>query len=259
MSEGDVVTALRAAGCVFAEDEAAVISASALTPREVSVMVARRSAGEPLEHVVGWAEFRGLRIEVGPGVFVPRRRTEFLVRHAVYLAGGRGGLVVLDLCCGSGAIGLALSAVLDAVELHASDIEPAALGCARHNIGVRGRVYEGNLSAALPETLVGRVDLLVANVPYVPTDEIRYLPNEARQHEPLVTLDGGVDGLDVLRRVAAEAPRWLAPGGHLLSETSERQTSSAGRILAAAGLTPGVLTADELGATVVVGTKPPLR
>lgn len=254
-----VVAQLRAAGCVFAEDEAALILASAQTPADVAAMVVRRCAGEPLEHVVGWTDFCGLRIEVGPGVFVPRRRTEFLVRHAVSLADGRSGLVVLDLCCGSGALGLAVSAALEDVQLYASDVEPAAVRCASHNIGLRGNVYAGDLYASLPDSLVGRVDLVLANVPYVPTDEMRYLPTEAREHEPLVTLDGGADGLDVLRRVAAEAPRWLAPGGHLLSETSAGQVSQACDVLTAAGLVSAHVADDELDANVVVGTRRSLR
>lgn len=195
---------LRAAGCVFAEDEAGLIAASAADPAEVAAMAARRAAGHPLEHVLGWAEFAGLRITVDPGVFVPRRRTEFLIDRAVALAPDPA--VVVDLCCGSGALGAALAAALDRVELHAADVEPAAVRCARRNIGDRGRVHEGDLFAPLPGALRGRVDVLLANVPYVPTGDVALLPAEARVHEPLVALDGGGDGLDVLRRVAAEAP-----------------------------------------------------
>jgi release factor glutamine methyltransferase len=115
-------------------------------------------------------------------------------------------------------------------------------------------VYEGDLFRPLPRSLRGRVDVLVANVPYVPTDEIALLPAEARLHEPRVTLDGGVDGLDVARRVAEAAPAWLAPGGSLLIETSERQVPTATGVLEAVGLTARVTVSDELEATVVVGT-----
>ncbi|MGH3025950.1 MAG: putative protein N(5)-glutamine methyltransferase, partial [Gaiellaceae bacterium] len=107
----------------------------------------------------------------------------------------------------------------------------------------------------LPPTLRGRVDLLVANTPYVPTKEINYLPAEARDHEPRTALDGGADGLDVQRRVAAEAGAWLAPGGHLLVETSERQAATARDIFAANGLRPTIVSDEELGATVVIGTR----
>ncbi|WP_405936482.1 putative protein N(5)-glutamine methyltransferase [Streptomyces sp. NBC_00726] len=248
---------LRAAGCVFAEDEAGLIAATAAHPADIAAMAARRAAGHPLEHVLGWAEFAGLRITVDPGVFVPRRRTEFLIDRAVALAPDPA--VVVDLCCGSGALGAALAAALDRVELHAADVEPAAVRCARRNVGDRGRVYEGDLFAPLPGALRGRVDVLLANVPYVPTGDVALLPAEARVHEPLVALDGGGDGLDVLRRVAAEAPRWLAPGGSLLVETSERQAEAAAGVLADSGLMTRVDSCEERYATVLTGTLPAPR
>lgn len=249
-----LVTTLRAAGCVFAEDEADLIISTAPDPTELAAMVERRVAGLPLEHVLGWAEFGGLRVAVDPGVFVPRRRTELLVRHAARLA--RPGALVVDLCCGSGALGTALAAALGSAELHAADVEPAAVRCARRNVGDQGRVYEGDLFAPLPAELRGRVEILLANVPYVPTGDVGLLPPEARIHEPRVALDGGGDGLDVLRRVTAEAPRWLAPGGHMLVETSERQAARAEEAVVRSGLLARVVTDDELYATVVIGTRP---
>ncbi|MCX4582273.1 putative protein N(5)-glutamine methyltransferase [Streptomyces sp. NBC_01481] len=250
-----IVTRLRAAGCVFAEDEAELIRSTARTPSDLAAMVDRRVAGLPLEHVLGWAEFCGMRVAVDPHVFVPRRRTEFLVRQAVALA--RPGAVAVDLCCGSGAVGVALAAALGQVELYAADVDPAAVRCARRNVGaVGGRVYEGDLFEALPAALRGRIDVLAANVPYVPTEEVGLLPSEAREHEPLVALDGGADGLDVLRRVAADAPRWLAPGGCLLVETSERQAPLAVDAFSGSGLIPATAVSEELYATVVIGTRP---
>ncbi|MFF4507411.1 putative protein N(5)-glutamine methyltransferase [Streptomyces sp. NPDC001401] len=250
-----VVAALRIAGCVFAEDEAELILAAARTPEELAALVDRRVSGLPLELVVGWAEFRGLRIAVETGVFVPRRRTEFLVEQA--LAQAPGASVVVDLCCGSGAVGAALATALGQVELHAADIDPAAVRCARRNVGaVGGRVHEGDLFAALPDELHGRIDILAANVPYVPTGEVGLLPAEARDHEPLVALDGGTDGLDVLRRVAAEARRWLAPGGCLLVETSERQAAAAVDAFTTGGLRARLAASEELYANVVIGVRP---
>jgi release factor glutamine methyltransferase len=226
---------------------------AARSPSELDAMVGRRTAGEPLEQVVGWAEFHGLRIAVEPGVFVPRRRTELLVRAAVARGGPRS--VVLDLCCGSGALGAAVADALgDGVELHAADVDPAAVRCARRN--VPGRVYEGDLFAPLPGALRGRVDLLLCNVPYVPTGEMALLPAEARDHEPWVALDGGADGLDILRRVAAEAGRWLAPGGHLFVETSDRQAPYAVAAFTGGGLVARVATDDDQEATVVIGRRP---
>ncbi|MFH8573296.1 putative protein N(5)-glutamine methyltransferase [Streptomyces sp. NPDC017993] len=266
LSRSTVVTTLRSAGCVFAEDEAELLLSTARTPADLAAMVRRRADGLPLEHVLGWAEFHGRRMAVDPGVFVPRRRTEFLVERALALAGpsadrtSRRPTVLVDLCCGSGAVGAALAAALDPVELHAADIEPAAVRCARRNVAaLGGEVYEGDLYAPLPGGLRGRIDILVANVPYVPTEEVGLLPPEAREHEPLVALDGGADGLDVLRRVTREATGWLAPGGHLLVETSERQAERAVEAFADAGLLPQVATSDEWYATVIVGTRPDQR
>lgn len=262
-----VVARLRALGCVFAEDEARLLISAARTPADLAAMVDRRAAGLPLEHVLGWAEFCGLRIAVDPGVFVPRRRTELLVRQATALARlaaspasqvlARPRAVVVDLCCGSGAVGAALVAALDRVELYAVDIDPAAVRCARRNVaGAGGQVYEGDLCEPLPATLQGRVDILVANAPYVPTEAIGLMPPEARIHEPRVALDGGADGLDVQRRVTAAAPLWLAPGGYLLVETSERQAPQTVETLVRNGLVPLVASSDELNATVVIGTRP---
>ncbi|MEU4389964.1 putative protein N(5)-glutamine methyltransferase [Kribbella sp. NPDC023855] len=248
-----MVSTLRAAGCVFAEDEADLLISAAHDDAELARMVEQRVAGLPIEHVVGFAEFRGLRILLDEGVFVPRRRTEHLVAEAVTLS--RPGAVVVDLCCGSGALGVAI-AVAQSIDLYAADIEPAAVRCARRNVEpIGGQVFEGDLYSALPASLRGRVDLLISNVPYVPTDEVRLLPAEARLHEPLVTLDGGNDGLEVLRRVSAEAAQWLAPGGSVFAETSEEQAPIAAAIFSQDGLTPRVSTSDELYATVVIGTK----
>lgn len=252
-----IVSRLRAAGCVFAEEEARLLISAARTPDELAAMVDRRAAGLPLEHVVGWAEFCGLRISVEPGVFVPRRRTEFLVSQAAALA--RPGAIVVDLCCGSGAVGVALAAAVERIALYAADIDPAAVRCARRNVvAAGGRVYEGDLYEPLPAALRGCVDIVVANVPYVPTEAIERMPTEARLHEARVALDGGADGLDVQRRVAAAAPLWLAPGGHLLIETSERQAPQTVDIFARSGLIPHVASFDELDATVVIGTRPVL-
>ena len=167
--------------------------------------------------------------------------------------------MIVDLCCGAGAIGAVLAAAVDRAEVHAADIDPAAVRCARRNVpGPWGHVYQGDLYEPLPGRLRGRVGVLVANVPYVPTGEIGFLPPEARAHEPRVALDGGEDGLDVLRRVAAGAPEWLAPGGHLLIETSERQAPSAQAAFVASGLGARVISSADLDATVVLGRLRPV-
>ena len=264
-TDSEVVTRLRAAGCVFAEEEAAVLAASAASPAELDAMVGRRADGEPLEQVVGWAEFAGLRVLVDPGVFVPRRRSEFLVEVAVSLASPAVPRVVVDLCCGTGALGLAVASRLASpdglrlagVGLHAADLDPAAVACARRNVEpAGGHVYAGDLFAPLPGSLRGRAGVLICNAPYVPTTEIAFMPAEARDHEALMALDGGADGLAILRRAASDAGAWLAPGGVLLVETSERQAPLMASVMTAAGLTAQVHEDDESGATVVTGVRP---
>lgn len=251
MKPAEVAARLRAAGCVFADEEARLLVGEAGSADLLSTMVERRVAGEPLEHVLGWAEFCGRRFAVEPGVFVPRRRSELVVREAAALA--PAGAVVVELCCGSGAIGAALAALVDGVELHAVDVDPAAVRCARRNVAaLGGHVYAGDLYEPLPPALRGRVDVLVANAPYVPFDEIALMPSEARAHEPRVALDGGTDGLQVVRRVLAGVGAWSAPGGHVVVETSRRQAPTAVEAAESSGLTARIVTDDRLDATVVV-------
>jgi release factor glutamine methyltransferase len=248
VNEPQLVAALRSAGCVFAEDEARLILGEATSPAEVMAWTARRMAGEPLEQIVGWAQFAGLRVAVDPGVFVPRRRSELMVDVALREPAG----LVVDLCCGTAAIGAALAARWPTAEVHASDSDPAAVVSARRNLPPE-RVHHGDLYAALPDDLRGRVDLLVVNAPYVPTEAIATMPREARDHEHLVALDGGVDGLEVQRRVAAGATTWLRPGGRLVVETGRPQAERTAALLVTAGLSASIETDDEIGGTAVVG------
>jgi release factor glutamine methyltransferase len=256
LTPAEITRVLRAAGCVFAEDEADLILGTARDETELARMVDDRVAGHPLEHVLGWAAFHGLRIEVDPGVFVPRRRTEYLVDQAVALT--CPGDLVVDLCCGTGALGAAVAAAHPDIDLHAADVDLAAVTNARRNVEqFGGKVYQGDLFDALPVALKGRIDLLLCNVPYVPSEEIRFLPTEARLHEPRTTLDGGSDGLEVLRRVATNAGDWLSPGGHILFETTEDQSEPAVVFLRTHALAAEITTSEALGATVVIGTREP--
>jgi release factor glutamine methyltransferase len=249
---GGLVDALRAAGCVFAEEEAAVLRGEARDRAHLELMLARRVAGEPLEQVVGWAEFCGLRVLVAPGVFVPRRRSALLVDLAVAHLDGQPGKVVVDLCCGTGALGLAVADRGSSVDLHAADLDRAAVGVARRNLG-EARVHEGDLYDALPVPLAGRVDVLLVNAPYVPSAEIALMPPEARDHEHRLALDGGIDGLDLHRRVAAGAPGWLHPDGVLLLETSTLQAEGTRAACERAGLHSEVVSREETMSTVVRG------
>jgi release factor glutamine methyltransferase len=244
------VEALRKAGCVFAEDEARLLIDAAATPEDLADLVDQRVKGLPLEQILGWAEFCGRRILVEPGVFVPRRRTELLVYEVVALA--PAGAVIVDMCCGSGAVGAALLARLDGIDLHAADVDPAAVRCATRNIGAQ--VYQGDLFDALPTALRGRVDVLVANVPYVPSDAVATMPPEARSYEPRTALDGGVDGLDLARRLVGEARDWLAPGASVLFEASESQLPAAVDIVVGHGFRSRVARSEELDAAAVIAT-----
>ncbi|MGD9527737.1 putative protein N(5)-glutamine methyltransferase [Pseudonocardia sp.] len=253
MPDAALVARLRAAGCVFAEDEARLL-AEAASGAELDGLVARRVRGEPLELVLGWAGFAGLRIAVEPGVFVPRRRTELLVELAV----AARPLVLVDLCCGTGAVAAAVAAAVPGVIVHAADLDPVAVRCARRNLPGH-HVYAGDLDAALPATLGGRVDVLVANAPYVPTAAIATMPPEARDHEPAIALDGGADGLDIARRVVAAAPRWLVPGGTLVVETSVRQAPALADAFALHGFTARVERDEDRDGTAVAGFRAPSR
>lgn len=218
-------------------------------------MLAARLAGTPLEQVLGWAEFHGLRIRVVPGVFVPRLRTTLLVDVALrrLAAAAAPAPVVLDLCCGSGAAGAAVEHALPGSVVCAADLDPRAVACARTNLADPARVFEGDLFAALPGSLRGAFDVILANAPYVPTDEMAFMPQEARDHEPDTALDGGSDGLRLQARVAAEAPEWLAAGGLLVIETSERQADRTRALFDPALFETEVLRSDEADATAVAG------
>jgi release factor glutamine methyltransferase len=237
----DLVARLRAAGCVFAEDEAALLVEAGAD----EAMIQRRVEGEPLEYVLGWAEFMGQRYVIEPGVFIPRHRSELMVEVAA------GGIhtMVLDLCCGTGALGDALRATAGAAELWATDIDPAAVRCATKN--VHGTVVQGDLFDGLPDV---QFDTILANAPYVPSAQIEHLPTDFRDHEWLGALDGGDDGLTVHRRIAAEAYRWLLPGGRLLIEVGEDQSDSIMAEFERHGLTVRIVTDDET--VIVVGERP---
>lgn len=227
-SELPAVTArLRAAGCVRAEDEAALLLAERWEAGELEQRVRRREAGEPLEWILGWAEFGDLRLTIEPGVFVPRQRTVELARAAVArLAAAAPPRVLIDVATGCGAIACAAARDCPDATVVAADIDPTAVACAARNGAQYGvEVVRGDLLEAVPARLRGHADVLVANVPYVPDAELSRLPLDAREWEPRQALAGGPDGLSVLRRLAAQAAPWLCPGGALLCELSPDQAA----------------------------------
>jgi release factor glutamine methyltransferase len=249
VNRAEAVTRLRAAGCVFAEDEADVLTAAAPDEDALAGLVARRAVGEPLEQVVGYADFCGVRVRLRPGVFVPRVRSELLVREALSLA--KPGATVVDLCCGSGALGAAVRRKRPDLSLYSADLDPVAVATARDNLDTP--VYHGDLFDALPPALLGRIDVLIANVPYVASGHIPFLPAEARDHEQRSALDGGGDGLDVFRTVVAGAVTWLAPGGVLLSEIIDAQLEDATETVKNWGLDATTISDDDLEARVIRG------
>jgi release factor glutamine methyltransferase len=250
-----VTRELAGAGCVSAQAEAHWLVEEALgldrpglagrdrqpvpgpARARLAAMVARRVAGEPLQYVVGWAPFGSLRLEVGPGVFVPRPETEGLAERAARrLRAWPVPRLAVDLCTGSGALACFLADAVPGARVVATELDPGALAWARRNTGRHGvELLAGDLDRSLPPELAGRVQVMTANVPYVPTAAIDLLPRDVREHEPRLALDGGRDGLDVLREVAARAPRWLAPGGALLCEIGDDQGETAARVLQEAG------------------------
>lgn len=249
---------LRAAGCVYAEEEAALLLDAVATSRpaaasELERLVVRREAGEPLEQLLGWAEFDGLRLQLEPGAFVPRARTLLVAREAVRLARRASApATVLDLCCGVGAIGAVLQRALPEVRLLAVDLDEAAIAAARRNLEPAGGVVrQGDLFDAVPSGFLGGFDVIAVNAPYVPSAEIAHMPPEAREHEHRLALDGGHDGLALHRRIAVESPRWLRAGGAVVIECGARQAERSAELFARAGFTSEVLADEALDATAV--------
>lgn len=257
MSDPRLVERLRSAGCVWAEDEAALLEDAAGSPADLEDLVSRRVDGEPLETVLGWVEFLGRRLHVARGVFVPRRRTELLARttlaHVPVAAPAGPTPVVVEMCCGVAPVAACLAEA--GAEVHVADLSAAALACAAANAPF-AELHRGDLYDALPARVLGRVAVMAANAPYVPSDRVAAMPPEARDHEPVSALDGGVDGVDLHRRLAADAVRWLAPGGVLLVETSPSQAALTTAAMAGAGMRTAVVEDPEVAGCVAVGVRP---
>ncbi len=205
--------------------------------------MSRRVAGEPLEHLVGWVDFGGLRLSVGPGVFVPRQRSRLLARAAVRAAAAHEHPVVLEAYAGAAPIAAAVAAALPAAEVHAADIDPGALRRAGENLPPGAGVHASACLVGLPDGLRGRIVVIAAVPPYVPDDELGLLPSDRRAHEPAIALLGGADGLDHVRELIDAAAEWLAPGGRVLVELSRRQ----GRAAAAAARRAGYRASYRTG------------
>ena len=237
---GPLAATLAQAGFVAAEDEARELLAFARGDAvALDSAVRQRLAGEPLAWITGHATFDGFDVRIDPGVYVPRWQSAELARRAAGRLPDHGTAV--DLCTGSGAIGLSLLRARPTARVLATDADPRAVACARSN-GVDARL--GDLFDPLPHGLMGGVDVVVAVTPYVPTGALRLLPRDTLAHEDAAHYDGGGDGTDVMRRVAAQAPAFLHPGGSLLLELGGDQAEVLRPVLDGLGYS-GVTTWED--------------
>jgi release factor glutamine methyltransferase len=241
--QGSLAALLAGAGFVAAEAEAGLLVERAAGDAELlAALVERRLTGEPLAWIIGSVSFCGLVILVQPGVYVPRRQSEPLVRRAVERLPANG--TAIDLCTGAGAIAKTLAANRPAARVVAADIDERAVACAAAN-GVE--VYRGDLFAPLPRALEGLVDVVVGVVPYVPTAELPLLQRDTFAFESPLAYDGGRDGTGILRRVLTGSLRFLRPGGALLLELGGDQAYLLGAELARLGYVDVATLADDDG------------
>jgi release factor glutamine methyltransferase len=235
--------ALRRAGCVAAEEEAGeLLAAVGEDRRRLGALVARRCAGVPLAWLTGSVRFCGEIVAIHPGVYVPRWQSEPLALEALSRLPQRG--VAVDLCTGSGAIAVVLGRRRPSAWVVATEIDPVAVACAGAN-GIE--VFEGDMARCLPAALSGRVDVVSAVVPYVPTGELGLLPRDVVGHEPHGALDGGEDGMTFLSRAVIEAAPLLCPGGSLLLELGGDEADLLRPVLADNGYRDVELLVDEDG------------
>jgi release factor glutamine methyltransferase len=212
-----------------------------LSPEERAAFrasIERRAAGEPLQYVTGEMPFRHLVLRVEPGVFIPRPETEVLVDAVIETIKSLEDPLVIDLCTGSGAVATCVAYEVPSARVVSSDVSEPAVEAARRNalyagVDDRVQVLQGSLFEPVSRELLGTVDAVVSNPPYIPTEAVRSLPEEILAYEPMAALDGGVDGLDVARVIAAEAYQWLKPGGMLAMEVDETRAQAMAAEMAA--------------------------
>jgi release factor glutamine methyltransferase len=227
-----VVRMLAEGGCVAPGAEAdALFRAASVGVGPIDELMARRLRGEPMAWITGSVRFCGVRLHIDAGVFVPRPHSEALARRAVSLLPAVG--MAVDLCTGSGAVAAVIGSERPRAEVVATDLDPVAVECARRN-GVRALL--GNLDEPLPKSWRGRVDVMTAVVPYVPTEELHLLPRDVLANELRRALDGGPRGTTLLVRAAEAAARWLRPGGSVILEIGGDQAAEMASTLADVGL-----------------------
>jgi release factor glutamine methyltransferase len=246
---------LREGGFVAPGAEAdALLEASMAGAGTIEELLARRLRGEPLAWIVGCVRFCGARVHIDPGVFVPRPNTEALAQRAVSLLPDDG--IAVDLCTGSGAIPVILVSAHPRATVVATDMDPVAVACARRN-GVDALI--GNLADPLPPSLRGRINVMTAVVPYVPTEELHLLPRDVLANEPGSALDGGPRGTTLLIQAAQAAARWLRPGGTVLLELGGDQAPAMTTILTDLGLSEIRVHTDDDGQDRAIEARHPLH
>lgn len=212
--------------------EARWIAEAARDHEHALELARRRATGEPLQYITGEAHFRRLVLKVGPGVLIPRPETEVVTEHAMERLPDNG--VLVDVGTGSGAIALAVKDERPDAHVYATENQGDALGWAQRNVSALGldiHLVEGDLLVALPDHLRGAVDVVVSNPPYIATGEARFIGVDVVAHEPHAALFAGPDGLEVIRAVAKQARRWLAPGGWLVLEIGVKQGGAVAELL----------------------------
>jgi release factor glutamine methyltransferase len=229
--------------------------------RRFHKLVERRASGEPIPYILGWTEFRDLRLKIGPGAFVPRATSEFLAEQAIRRLRRRPKPVALDLATGIGPIPLSIAHALRNAEVHGSDISAAPLRQARANartLGLKVQFHQGSLFDPLPSHLRGRVDTVTIHPPYVAAHEVEELPSELKNYEPAESLtDNSKDGTYLARIVADQAHDWLRPGGWLLIEVGSYLARAVKSLMVEAGYDDVRSTEGPLGYTrVIVGRRP---
>jgi release factor glutamine methyltransferase len=233
----------------------------ATSKERYTAMVSRRVHGEPIPRIMGHYTFRGLDMLVKAGVFVPRASSELLAAEAVRaMRWRRGRRVAVDVATGAGPVALAIANEVRSADVWGIDISPEATSLGRENarrLGLRNAHFRsGDLLDALPRRVRGEIDLFTIHPPYVLHTELRSLPREIREFEPLQSLtDNSDDGLGLVRRLASDAHAWLKPGGVLLVEVGTYLSRRTQSVLRAAGLTDVTWTKDALGVTRVVSAR----
>ena len=226
-------------------------------------LLRRRAGGEPLQYITGEQYFFGHRLHVNPSVLIPRPETELLAEKAIsYLNKREGAKTVLDLCTGSGAISISIAKACPRLKVTASDVSEEALSVARRNaldLGVSGRVefINSDLFGSIKRGAFGRkYDLIATNPPYIKSGTLMSLQREIRDHEPMTALDGGEDGLDFYRRIAADAQAYMRKNSCLMAEIGCDQAQDVSAILGAAGFRNIEISRDLSGLDRIITAFP---